>query len=360
MIPAASARRSEDPRLPRRRGRRRRPSRGRRASRPAGTRPAPTRVAWHDGDAGRRRALERLDLAGRRVAGAGAGAHDPAGAGRDGGVDQHAVRALVAEHDVDTRQRPQVDAGEPAAERGAPARAVVEHHPPVAVDPAQRSRRAVPERRDPHRVRLRHVAGAVDRVVEQHERARARAPPSDAASRTALTTLSGPSPESADAGRIAPVSTTGRSPATTRWSSQAVSSSVFVPCVIDDAVGLVALEQAADELDEVGEVVVREGVGAEAAERDLERRRATCASSGAMPASSSPGARRTPRLEVRGEVEPIRARRVDGAAGRDDRDARRLTARAWAERARGVLPARARTATRGSPRAPSAARSRAA
>ena len=46
------------------------------------------------------------------------------------------------------------------------------------------------------------------------------------------------------------------------------------------------------------------------------------ASSGAIPASSSPGARRTPRLEVRGEVEAVHAERVDRAAGRDDGDAR--------------------------------------
>ena len=45
-----------------------------------------------DGHAGGGRALQGLDLAGRRVAGARAGTHDPAGAGRDGGIDQHAVR----------------------------------------------------------------------------------------------------------------------------------------------------------------------------------------------------------------------------------------------------------------------------
>ena len=71
----------------------------------------------------------------------------------------------------------------------------------------------------------------VDRVVEHDQRAEA-AGSGEAATRTALTTLSGPSPDSAEAGRIAPMTTTGRSSATTRWRSQAVSSSVFVPWVI--------------------------------------------------------------------------------------------------------------------------------
>ena len=36
------------------------------------------------------------------------------GGGSDGGIDQHAVRTLVADHHVNTLQRPQVGAGEPA------------------------------------------------------------------------------------------------------------------------------------------------------------------------------------------------------------------------------------------------------
>ena len=92
-----------------------------------------------DDHAGGGRALQRLDLAGRRVAGAGAGAHDPAGAGRDGGIDQRAVRTLVGDHDVHTRQRPEVGVREAALGATRPrGRHVVEDHAPVAVHPAQR------------------------------------------------------------------------------------------------------------------------------------------------------------------------------------------------------------------------------
>ena len=57
--------------------------------------------------------------------------------------------------------------------------------------------------------------------------------------------------------------------AITRWRSQAVSSSVFVPWVTTTPSAPSRVEEAADELDQLREVVVGDRVGAEAAERDL-------------------------------------------------------------------------------------------
>ena len=148
----------------------------------------------------------------------------------------------------------------------------------------------------------------------------------EAATRTALTRFSGPSAESADAGRIAPVRTTGTSPATTRCRSQAVSSSVFVPCVTTMPSASPPLDEAAHELDQVREVGVRHGVGAEAAERDLgdlgDRRQL-----GRDPGQEHARLQAQARLEVGGEVQAVRAQRVDGAAGGDDGDARQAHAR---------------------------------
>ena len=163
-----------------------------------------------DGDAGGRGALQRLDLGRGGVAGARAGAHDPAGAGGDGGIDHDPVRTLVADHHVNTVKCPEVHAGEPAAERGAPPRDVVDDHAPVAVHPAQRPGGPVAER-----ARRAACPTWSRRGRRGSCRPGGRGRPSprasgDAASRTALTRLSGPSPDSAEAGRIAPVTTTGR------------------------------------------------------------------------------------------------------------------------------------------------------
>ncbi len=54
---------------------------------------------------------------------------------------------------------------------------------------------------------------------------------SSAAARTAASRFAGPSAPGSDGLRIAPVTTTGASPATRRSSAKAVSSSVSVPCV---------------------------------------------------------------------------------------------------------------------------------
>ena len=242
------------------------------------------------GDAGGRGALQRLDLGRGGVAGARAGAHDPAGAGRDGGIDHDPVRTLVADHHVNTVKCPEVHAGEAAAERGAPPRDVVDRSParPRPPNPAApRRRRGTRRPAACPTWSRRGRRGSCRRGGRGRPRPRASG---EAATRTALTRLSGPSAESAEAGRIAPVTTTGPSPATTRWRSQAVSSSVLVPCVMTTPSASSRSSWSRDRGHEVREVGVGQGVGPDAAERDLARhRRSTRAR-----ARSPPAARRAP------------------------------------------------------------------
>ena len=95
---------------------------------------------------------------------------------------------------------------------------------------------------------------------------------------------------------------------------------MFVPCVMTTPSAWSRSSQAADRVHEVGEVGVGDGVGAEAAERDLgdvRDRRQLGRHAGQQRARFEPHAG----LEVPGEVQAVRAQRVDGAAGRDDGDA---------------------------------------
>ena len=213
-------------------------------------------------------ALERLDLERRGVAGARSRAHDPARARRHGCVDQGAVRAEVRDDHVDAWLAPQVDAGERAAERGAACGPVVEDDPSVAVDPAERAARAVGERVDAHRVVLGGRARGVDRVVEHDERAEA-----------AALGRGGDADRADDVER--PIGRQrGRGPHRAHDDDRPLVGDDEVeqpgrllqrvrPVGDHDAIGLVEREQPADELDQVGEVVVGQGMGAEPPERDL-------------------------------------------------------------------------------------------
>ena len=144
----------------------------------------------------------------------------------------------------------------------------------------------------------------------------------EAATRTALTRLSGPSPESAEAGRIAPVMTVAASAGRTRCRSQAVSSRVFVPCVTTtpSTPSSVRAGSGRRRPGRRGRRPSWRGRG-----RGGTGPRATCAmvaSSGAIPASSSPGASRVALSRYAARSRRSVPSGVDGAAGRDDGDAR--------------------------------------
>ena len=115
----------------------------------------------------------------------------------------------------------------------------------------------------------------------------------EAATRTAPTRLSGPSADSADAGRIAPMTMTGRSSAMTRWSSQAVSSSVFVPWVITipSAWSRVNSPRTSSTRSARSSSV---NAWARSRRKGTSRASATVSSSAATPSTRAPGGRRTP------------------------------------------------------------------